>query len=607
MTTHEMYTDRAARRFLLITNMVLVGVSGVYSVINFQAANYLVSFSQLISTLLGLTSLLWVGWELAVPRKLSRGPWHLSYLATVIIAGVIAVWGGEVGIVAAFLFVLPPAVMFLATRRVALVTNLFFLGLLVYSFIRPEDTAWLDGWSHLYRVSVLIGYTAVALYVIVISELRHRAYRRVAFLATHDQDTGIPRFDSSSPERPPGDYAVLLQLQDVERIRLEGGNRFVSNVMRVLARRLSNRKGGKCKLSAYSSTSLLMMPSFTGEDVWSSWINGTMRALGRPVRSGGRTISPRLSVVVIPDARFLSMEELESRLETTIQGSAQHRQGIAFYDPTLDQQLRNRIEMYDLLRSARANNELYLAYQPLVDAIDGSVIGAEVLMRWQSAALGAVSPAVFIPVAEETGLIGELTEWMLTRAWHEISSDPSQRFRQLSINVSPAHMEEPDFIERITALVKREGIDPRRISIEITEGILVRETTSSSGVLDLLRELGFSLSIDDFGTGYSNLSYLRSLSASRVKIDRAFIEDIGSAQGVPESRALPLVEAMVFMAKSLGITVLAEGVEREEQAEALRDLGCELFQGYLFGRPEPLMPSLDAPEQVLASDGMNAG
>ncbi|MFO8042129.1 MAG: EAL domain-containing protein, partial [Alkalispirochaeta sp.] len=139
----------------------------------------------------------------------------------------------------------------------------------------------------------------------------------------------------------------------------------------------------------------------------------------------------------------------------------------------------------------------------------------------------------------------------------------------------------------------REGIDPTYISIEITEGVLLQESISNQDVINELVKIGFSLSIDDFGTGYSNLTYLRRLAVDRIKIDRSFVMDLVNSEGTRNTRATPLVEAMVFMAKTLGIGTLAEGVETEAQAEVLRDLGCEAFQGYLFGKPATLQETSD--------------
>jgi EAL domain-containing protein (putative c-di-GMP-specific phosphodiesterase class I) len=309
-----------------------------------------------------------------------------------------------------------------------------------------------------------------------------------------------------------------------------------------------------------------------------------------------RSYSPKLAVYEVPDADRLSRSELAGRLEATIQSNQNRGHGVVFYKPEMAHALSARVEMSDLLRSAQSRNELSLVYQPLIDSIDRSTVGAEVLMRWNSSVLGPVSPATFIPVAEENGLIGEFTEWMIATAWRESRSDPATRYRHLSINISPVHMEQPSFLPRLRDLIAREGIDPAFISIEITEGVLLQESLTNQDVINELVKIGFSLSIDDFGTGYSNLTYLRRLAVDRIKIDRSFVTDLVHPDGSRNTRSTPLVEAMVFMAKTLGIGTLAEGVETEDQAEVLRDLGCEVFQGYLFGKPATL-------EATTAEDG----
>ena len=585
MNTGFLFDQRIASRFLCGINVVLGGVAGAYGVLNFGGGYPITGTVQLAAAAVNGVALSVGVRDCRVGKTRSGLPRHLTLVSVLALTVILIVGGGGLSLASPFMFVVPSALLLLAARKTALILNVLFGIVLAVSVAFPGTTAWILGTDLAYNVSVLVAYLMINVYTYMIAELRHRAFQRVESLANHDPVTGLVRFDTEEDCGVPNPWAVLIQLRDSDRIRLEGGNRTVERVMRATAHRLSERWRGQCGLYSYSETSLLAMPDVDGAGGWTAWINTTMQDLSRPVTENDRSVTPRLVVYVVKDADSLTRSQLSTRLETTIQGNRGHRSNIVFYDPEIAESLRARLEMYDLLRGARERNELYLAYQPLVDAIDGERIGAEVLMRWKSPVLGEVSPATFIPVAEETGLIGDLTEWMIALAWRETRTDPEQRFRALSINISPAHIEQPDFIERLTELIRRENIDPSLISIEITEGLLLRESLSGQSVLDTLLSLKFSLSIDDFGTGYSNLSYLRKLSVDRIKIDKSFVDDLVLTDGTVNSRATPLVEAMIFMAKTLGIGTLAEGVETEEQATVLRNLGCETFQGYLFGKP----------------------
>lgn len=593
MDARTLFQERRATLFLLAANVLILVVAGTYGVLNLAAGFLLMGGTQLFAAALVSVAAFLVILRLWQGAAVNALPRHLTFGATVILAVMLAITGGGVSDVTPFMFVVPPALLFVGDRRSAAVANIALLVILVVSVVEPGLTAWIRGTDRTYHASILVAYAALNVYVFMVADLRDRAYRRVRFLASHDPVTGLARFESHHAPRPTTKYAVLIQLRRVDQIRLEGGNRFVQEIMAELARRLARRQGPDCRLYAYSETSLLMAPALSGPDQWSSWITETMHALTQTVDREERSYTPQLAVYVVPDADQLSRSELAGRLETTIQSNQHQGQGVEFYDPHMAHALRARVEMSDLLRSAQSRGELFLVYQPLVDAIDGTSVGAEVLMRWGSETLGTVSPATFIPVAEDSGLIGEFTEWMIATAWRESRKDSRQRYRYLSINISPVHIEQPDFLSRLRNLIAREGIDPAYISIEITEGVLLQESLSNQDVINELVKIGFSLSIDDFGTGYSNLTYLRRLAVDRIKIDRSFVMDLVNSDGTRNTRATPLVEAMVFMAKTLGIGTLAEGVETEAQAEVLRDLGCEAFQGYLFGKPATLQETTD--------------
>jgi diguanylate cyclase (GGDEF)-like protein/PAS domain S-box-containing protein len=245
---------------------------------------------------------------------------------------------------------------------------------------------------------------------------------------------------------------------------------------------------------------------------------------------------------------------------------------------------RGERELETRLRRALDRAELSLEYQPQVDIASGRVVGAEALARWQSSELGAVSPLRFIPVAEETGLILPIGEWVLeeacrqAKAWQDAGLPPLL----LSVNLSARQFRDERLAERVATVLKRTGLAPRRLELEITESTIMQHTAHTSAALASLQSIGVRIAIDDFGTGYSSLAYLKRFPVHRLKIDRAFIREITANADDPV-----IVKAVITMAEALQIGTIAEGVETAEQLAVLRTLRCREFQGYFYSRPLP--------------------
>ncbi len=250
------------------------------------------------------------------------------------------------------------------------------------------------------------------------------------------------------------------------------------------------------------------------------------------------------------------------------------------YEAGMDEaaQQRRLIEMD--LRGALAKHEMRLHYQSLVDTASGAITGYEALVRWVHPTRGIVMPTTFIPIAEETGLIVQLGEWVIRQAMRDLRNWPEKL--GVSINLSPAQMRSPGLISTIISAIASNEVDPARICFEITETVLMQDSDANIETLHKLREIGVQIALDDFGTGYSSLNYLRSFPFSKIKIDRCFIEDIDSR---PDCQAI--VRSVVGLAQSLGMTTTAEGVERREQVEELRNQGCSEVQGYLYSKAVP--------------------
>ena len=259
------------------------------------------------------------------------------------------------------------------------------------------------------------------------------------------------------------------------------------------------------------------------------------------------------------------------------------RNSASLYRPALAGQGREKIELESDLHKAIERNELVLHYQPKVDVRGARMVGAEALMRWRRNGV-LVPPGDFIPLAEETGLIVPLSEWAIREAARQarIWKDNFGFADSIAVNLPPRMFERTDLVEFIHNAVTAYGVPHHAIELEITESGLMKDLQSVVPALHRLNEIGVEISIDDFGTGFSSLAYLTSLPVSELKIDRSFVRDLGMT---PQSSAV--VTAIIALGRSLGLRVIAEGVENLRQMEVLHRLGCGVMQGFLFSRPQP--------------------
>ncbi len=248
-----------------------------------------------------------------------------------------------------------------------------------------------------------------------------------------------------------------------------------------------------------------------------------------------------------------------------------------------------------LRRAIENGNELQVFYQPVVRTTDLSVTGFEALLRWTAPEFGSVSPAVFIPVAEETGLIHDIGRFVVEQACRDLHRWPGYH---VAINVSPLQLRDPNFADEISAIVERHGLTPERFHLELTEGILVNNPTIAARKLATLKERGFTLALDDFGTGFSSIGYLRQFPFDILKIDRSFVREIGL-----NATANSLIQSLVSLGEALELSVVAEGIENEDQLKLLHLIQCEFIQGFLVSRPV----SADGIDAFLVESGHRAG
>jgi EAL domain-containing protein (putative c-di-GMP-specific phosphodiesterase class I) len=255
-----------------------------------------------------------------------------------------------------------------------------------------------------------------------------------------------------------------------------------------------------------------------------------------------------------------------------------------FYTREMNASVEQKLVLLEGLRSALDEGQFHLLYQPKVDLRTGLIIGVESLIRWQHPEHGIVSPLRFIGLAEESGLIVAIGEWVLQTAcrqnlaWQQAGLAPIT----ISVNVSPRQFEEKRLVERVALALQESGLDPAHLELEVTESLIMRDLAQSVGKMRELEAMGISLSIDDFGTGYSSLSALKSFPISRLKIDKSFVSELADN---PDDQAIAM--AVISLGHKLNLRVIAEGVETEQQCSFLRDNDCDEMQGYLFSMPVP--------------------
>jgi len=256
------------------------------------------------------------------------------------------------------------------------------------------------------------------------------------------------------------------------------------------------------------------------------------------------------------------------------------RRTFRFFEPAMEAGVRARRVLETDLRQAITDGGFEVYYQPCLSLQDDSITGCEALLRWRHPQRGMISPVDFIPVAEETGLINPLGEWVLTTACMEAATWPDHI--KLAVNVSPVQFKSGTLALKVIAALAASGLAASRLELEITEAVLIRDDDVALAILHQLRDIGVRIALDDFGTGYSSLSYLQRFPFDKIKIDRCFVTDLASPEG-----SSSIVQAVVNIAADRRMTTTAEGVETEQQRELLRALGCSEMQGYLFSAPKP--------------------
>lgn len=311
-----------------------------------------------------------------------------------------------------------------------------------------------------------------------------------------------------------------------------------------------------------------------------------LAALGQPyvLNDNMHRSTPSVGITLFGDIQESIEEPLKRADLAMYQAKAAGRNTLRFFDPQIQVAIATRSQLENDLRAAIADNEFLLLYQPQITG-ETNLAGAEALIRWQHPKRGIVSPAEFIPLAEETGLIVSLGRWVLDRACIQLAhwaAQPETDRIAIAVNVSPRQFHQPDFVDQVMAAIDMSGANPKLLKLELTESILVSSMEDVIAKMSELKRFGVGFSLDDFGTGYSSLAYLKRLPLDQLKIDQSFVRDI-----LTNPNDASIAKTIIALADSLGLQVIAEGVETEEQRRFLAALGCSSYQGYLFSRPVP--------------------
>ena len=421
---------------------------------------------------------------------------------------------------------------------------------------------------------------------------RKQSEARIVHLARHDLLTDLPNriafnehlariFDEASAGK--GSFAVVrLDIDRFKEINDTFGQATGDAVIAELAKRLKHacngaflaRPGG----DEFCIVSLLGAEPQTAEDL----CGRLSAALVNVMQIDGQTVqvSCTIGISIFPQDGN-DVEDLVAHADFALNRAKETDRGtIRFFEAQMDHQIREKRLLQRDLAVAIENKQFELYFQPQA-TVDGNIIAFEVLVRWHHPVRGPVSPAIFIPLAEESGLIGAIDEWVLREACREAATWPNGL--SIAINLSPVDFRRGDVVAMLMSVLMETGLSPERVEIEITEGVMIEDVGRAVAVLRQIKELGVRVAMDDFGTGYSSLSYLQLFPFDKIKIDQSFVAKINDN---PQSGAI--IHAIIGLGRSLHLPVIAEGVETEAQLAFLKAEGCTEIQGYLIGRPQPI-------------------
>ena len=440
-----------------------------------------------------------------------------------------------------------------------------------------------------------------------------RSREQLSHMARHDALTGLPNrlmfrehMEHLLARVRRGDsVAVLyLDLDGFKGVNDTLGHPVGYEVLRVVARRLQDCTRETDLIARLGGDEFTIVQADARQPTDATTLSERLiEALRVPIDVGGHRVEIGTSIgIALADETTATADEMLRSADLALyRAKAAGRGTWRFFEPGMDAEMQARRALETDLRRALADGQFEVFYQPLIEAQTEALSGFEALIRWQHPKRGLVSPAEFIPMAEETGLIRAVGAWVLERACADAAGWPAHV--KIAVNLSPVQFVKGNLVREVEHALAASGLAPNRLELEITESVLLQDNDATLAILHRVRDLGVRVSMDDFGTGYSSLSYLRRFPFDKIKIDQSFIKNLAQERG-----SIEIVRAVVGLGRALGMAILAEGVETSAQLRMLQAEGCDELQGYLFSRPRPLEDVQDIIARYQApSDDDHAG
>lgn len=454
-------------------------------------------------------------------------------------------------------------------------------------------------WNDLYISPVLNEQGELTHFVGVQNDISEeiRYKDELSFSASHDVLTGLPnralledrlRQGCQISQRYERSLAVMfLDLDDFKPINDSMGHHFGDQILIEVARRMRLQvRPGDTVARMGSDEFIVLLPDLAREEDVIQVAERLLTDIARPYNVQGIDLHLTASIgITLSDGTLEQPMQLIQQADLAMYKAKQDgRNNYQWFTNDLNQRIGERLELRNELQKAIDNQHFNLYYQPQIDAHSGRVTGFEALLRWPHASKGFISPALFVPIAEDTGQIIPLTEWVLDTACRQLKELDEMGMKGLvvAVNISPTHFPRSNFIEGISAVLNKYGLDAGLLELELTESVLLHNAEKAIETLHQLKQLGVKIAIDDFGTGFSSLNYLKRLPIDKVKVDRSFVQEI-----ISDRHDAAITQGIISMAHHLGLKVIAEGVETEPQVAFLKKSHCDEFQGYYFAKPMP--------------------